>query len=400
MGVDRKEFLRLLGLGATAPLLLGCDRSAAAGGGSAAGDGAAGVQDLPEVTWPPYGNTVVVDALAGPLPISIPQGSLPLTEAALEAVRTSGITAVNVTVNAIPTDGLGAYEATRAKMDGWIREAGARPELLSVARDVGDIQAAKDSSRLGLILGFQDATPFEDDLARLDEFYGDGVRIVQLTYNVENRVGFGCLAPEDRGLTELGREVVARLDELGVLIDLSHCGPRTSLDGVRASVNSVSFTHTGCNAVYQHPRNKDDETLRLLADRGGVVGIYLMPFLNPEGEPTTAHVLDHIDHALNVCGADHVGIGSDQGITPLDVSGGFQEQFDAVSAQRAALGIAAPREDTVPYVPELNHPRRMETIAGMMASRGHSDAVIEKVMGANFMRLFGEVWGDARSLDP
>jgi membrane dipeptidase len=155
----------------------------------------------------------------------------------------------------------------------------------------------------------------------------------------------------------------------------------------------VAFTHTGCNAVFRHPRNKDDETLRLLADRGGVVGIYLMPFLNAEGEATADHVLDHLDHALRVCGEDHVGIGSDQGIIPLDVSGGFRAQFEAVSAERAALGIAAPREDTIPYVPELNHPRRMETIAAMMSGRGHSDAVIEKVLGANFMRLLGEVWG-------
>lgn len=389
MRVDRKEFLRLLGLGAAAPLVLGCDTGRADGTGA----GEDVVLARPDLPWPRYDDAVVIDALAGPLPISIPQGDLPLTEAVVEAVRVSGITAVNITANAMPRIGVGAYDGTRAKVDSWIAEAEARPELLSIARSGADIRAAKEAGRLALILGFQDSSPFSDDLTRLDEFYGDGLRIVQLTYNVENSVGFGCLAPDDQGLTELGREVVARLDELGVLVDLSHCGSQTSLDGIQASAGPVSFTHTGCNAVYRHPRNKDDEALRLVADRGGVVGIYLMPFLNPEGEATAEHVLDHLDHALNVCGADHVGIGSDQGIVPLDVSGEFQAQFDAVSAQREAMGIAAPREDTIPYVPELNHPRRMETIAGMMAGRGHSDDVIEKVMGANFMRLFGEVWG-------
>ena len=121
-------------------------------------------------------------------------------------------------------------------------------------------------------------------------------------------------------------------------------------------------------------------------------GVYRMPFLNPAGPPTASDVMDHIDHALGVCGEDHVGIGSDQGIVPLDVSGDFPSQFDAVSAQRSAAEIAAPREDTVPHVPELNTPRRMETIADMMAGRGHAGQAIEKVLGANFVRLSGEVW--------
>jgi membrane dipeptidase len=129
-----------------------------------------------------------------------------------------------------------------------------------------------------------------------------------------------------------------------------------------------------------------------MAERGGVIGIYLMPFLNPSGPPTAEDVLAHIEHALDVCGEDHVGIGSDQGIVPLDVSGDFNERFEQVSARRSALGIAAPREDTIPYVPDLNHARRLETIASMMEARGHSSAVIEKVIGGNFMRLFGEVW--------
>ncbi|MDH3223719.1 MAG: dipeptidase, partial [Gemmatimonadota bacterium] len=160
----------------------------------------------------------------------------------------------------------------------------------------------------------------------------------------------------------------------------------------RASRQPVSFTHTGCNALYRHPRNKDDEALRLLSERGGVVGIYLMPFLNAEGSPSAEDVLDHIEHALNVCGEDHVGIGSDQGIVPLDLGGDFRTRFEEVSVLRAEAGIAAPREDTVPFVPELNHPRRMETIAAMMAERGHPGAVIEKVIGGNFIRLLDDVW--------
>ena len=391
MQLSRKAFLKLMGAATTASLGVGCEREAA--------------RDAPAVTvnstpggllvgnWPPYPDAVVIDGLASPLQINIPQGGLPLGESDLQAVQSSGITAVNITVNALPTETATAYDATVEKLTAWVDEVERQPQVLTVARTTDELLEAKASGRLALILGFQDAIPFEDDLDRIGEFYGAGVRIVQLTYNIANKVGVGCLEASDSGLTELGREVVSRLDELGVLIDLSHCGPQTTLDGIRASNRPVSCTHTGCNAVYRHPRGKDDETLRLLADRGGVVGIYLMPFLNAAGPPTADDVLDHLDCALNVCGEDHVGIGSDQGIVPLDVGGAFQTQFDEVSAMRAAAGIAAPREDTIPFVPELNHPKRMETLAAMMASRGHASSVIEKVVGGNFLRLLGEVWG-------
>jgi membrane dipeptidase len=374
--MQRRDFVRLAGAAALGPV--------------AASLACAGRRPG---TWARYDDAVVIDALASPIQFNIPQQTLPLTESVLEHVRASGLTAVNLTVNVRATDDASAFANTRARIDAWKREIDAHLDVLTLARSLGDIHDAKTAGRLGIILGFQDTVPFEDDLAGLDDFHGMGVRIVQLTYNVRNRIGSGSLVPEDTGLTDLGREAVARMDELGIVVDLSHCGARTTLDGIRASTNPVGITHSGCRAVFDHPRSKDDETLRAMADGGGVLGIYLMPFLNPSGPPAAEDVLVHIEHALDVCGEDHVGIGSDQGIVPLDVSGDFPQRFAEVSAERSELGIAAPREDTIPFVPELNHPRRLETIAGLMESRGHSGRVIEKVMGANFMRLFEEVWG-------
>jgi membrane dipeptidase len=335
----------------------------------------------------------VVDALAGPIQFNIPQGTLPLGDKALDDVRRSGITAVNLTVNARATDSGSAFDNTRDRIASWMRELEAHPMSLVGVRSVADLRDAKASQRLGLILGFQDTLPVEDDLGRIDDFYDVGVRIIQLTYNTTNKIGSGCLASEDAGLSELGVEAVSRMDEKRLLIDLSHCGRRTTLDGIRTSIRPVAITHSGCAAVFRHPRSKDDTTLRLLAENGGVVGIYFMPFLNPSGPPSAEHVLAHIEHALDVCGEEHVGIGSDQGIVPLDVGDDFAERFEDVSRQRTAAGIAAPREDTIPYVPDLNHPRRLEAIADRMAARGHASRVIEKVLGANFMRLFEEVWG-------
>ena len=379
--MKRREFVRLASVGVIAPEMLRAVEE-----GRPSGERA-------RLAWPGYEQAFVVDALAGPMQFNIPQGALPLGDEALDHISSSGITAVNLTVNARAGVNGSAFDNTRARIETWARELVANPATLVGVRSVADLRDAKASQKLGLILGFQDAVPIEDDLGRIEEFYELGVRIVQLTYNVVNKIGSGCLAADDGGLSELGVEVVDCLDERRVLIDLSHCGPRTTLDGIRASRRPVSLTHSGCRAVFDHPRSKDDATLRLLAENGGVVGIYLMPFLNPSGPPSAAHVLAHIEHALDVCGEDHVGIGSDQGIVPLDVGGDFTARFEEVSRQRTAAGIAAPREDTIPYVPDLNHPRRLETIADHMSARGHPSRVIEKVLGANFMRLFEEVWG-------
>ena len=379
--MKRREFVRLASVGVIAPEMLRAVEE-----GRPSGERA-------RLAWPGYEQAFVVDALAGPMQFNIPQGALPLGDEALDHISSSGITAVNLTVNARAGVDGSAFDNTRARIATWARELVANPATLVGVRSVADLRDAKASQKLGLILGFQDAVPIEDDLGRIEEFYELGVRIVQLTYNVVNKIGSGCLAADDGGLSELGVEVVDCLDERRVLIDLSHCGPRTTLDGIRASRRPVSITHSGCRAVFDHPRSKDDATLRLLAENGGVVGIYLMPFLNPSGPPSAAHVLAHIEHALDVCGEDHVGIGSDQGIVPLDVGGDFTARFEEVSRQRTAAGIAAPREDTIPYVPDLNHPRRLETIADHMSARGHPSRVIEKVLGANFMRLFEEVWG-------
>jgi len=311
---------------------------------------------------------------------------------ALELVQSSGITALNLTVNRRADSDTSAFEATLARIAQWEREIDAHPNVFSRVRNVGDIHAAKQNATLGLIHGFQDTAPFGEELDRIDTFHGLGVRITQLTYNIENRVGSGCLVPTDSGLTEFGRQVVERMDDLGMLVDLSHCGPKTTLDGIRASSMPVAITHSGCNAIFRHPRSKDDATLKEMADRGGVVGIYLMPFLNSDGPPSIDDMITHLEYALNLCGEEHVGIGSDQGIVPLDTGGNFMVDFERVSADRQAAGIASPREDIPPYLPALNSPQRMQIIAEQLASRGHSARLIEKVLGENFLRLFDEVW--------
>ena len=232
----------------------------------------------------------------------------------------------------------------------------------------------------------------EGDATRLDLFHRYGVKIVQLTYNVRNLLGDGCLEPDDAGLSRHGRAVVARMNDLGMLVDLSHCGTHTTDDGIAVSAKPVAITHSGCKAVFDHPRSKSDATLKRLADKGGVIGIYLMPFINPAGQPTAADLIRQIEHAVQVCGEEHVGIGSDLSITPHRVTPEYAERHQRFVAERKRQGIAAPREEDFMFVADLNTPRRMEQIAERLATRGHSDARIEKIIGGNFLRLFGEVW--------
>lgn len=394
MTVDRRTFVKLAGAAALVPGALAAPTAASDGpvGAVVPLGGPTGGPTPSTTSWPGYRDAVVIDALASPIQFNIPQSQLPLSGADLDNARRSGITAVNLTVGVVGAAAPDPFAGTVARIAAWEREVDRHPDVLRRVRTAADLADAKATGRLGLIYGFQDVVPFGGDLDRIDLFYGLGVRIVQLTYNDRNLMGDGSLEPNGGGLSRLGHAAVARMNELGILVDLSHCGARTTLEGIRASAVPASATHTGCSAVFDHPRNKDDATLRLLADRGGVVGIYLMPFLNPAGPPTAEDVAVHVEHALQVCGEDHVGIGSDQGITPLDVADPFPTQFQAVSARRQAMGIAAPREDTVPYVPELNSPMRMEMIADLMARRGHGDRVIAKLLGGNFARLLGEVW--------
>lgn len=258
-----------------------------------------------------------------------------------------------------------------------------------------DIDRAKREGKLGLIIGFQSTEMMEAETSRIDLFHGLGARIMQLTYNGRSLFGDGCLEPGNAGLSRLGHKAVERMNEVGVAVDLSHAGQRTTAEAIAASSRPVLISHTGCNAIYSHPRSNDDAELRAAAETGGVVGIYLMPFLDGGTGPSTAEMfLAHLDHALDVCGEDHVGIGSDQGIEPIDDGPEYRENLRREVEMRQKMGISAPGEspDRPPFIPELNDARRMDLIASAMVDRGYSTKVIEKILGGNFYRVFGEIW--------
>ena len=335
-----------------------------------------------------YERAIVIDALANPGSMNVswpPRG--PLSEKQKDAIASSGVTAINVTVSA------DTFEATTRNIALWQGEADRYPALLSIVRRHDDIARAKKEKTLGLILGFQNTEMLERDLSRLDVYHRLGVRIIQLTYNDRNIIGDGCLEPGDAGLSAYGREVVERMNALGLALDLSHCGTRTTAEGIAQSKKPPLITHSGCREVYRHPRSKEDRELKAMADKGGVVGIYFMPFIGPgPGAPTVEMLMRQIDHAIKVCGVDHVGIGSDLSTAPIDETPEYLAEFKRFVDGRKARNISAPDEERPLYIPELNHSRRIEGVVRSLRQRKYSDEVIEKIIGGNFHRVFKQIW--------
>jgi membrane dipeptidase len=266
-----------------------------------------------------------------------------------------------------------------------------QPDAFFKVQSVADFDRAKKENKLGIIYSFESPNMLEDKIDRINLFRGLGVRVMQLTYNRRTPLGCGCLDGETDGLTELGRNAVAKINEISVALDLSHSNTKTTAEGIAASKKPVLITHAGCRAVYMHPRNKEDRELKALADKGGVIGIYMLPYLTDSPkQPMLKDYLEHLDHAVKVCGEDHVGIGSD--IPFLHVGEAGLADMKKAAEERKAAGIAAPGEDRPIYIPDLNTERKMELITDALLKRGYESSAVEKILGGNFKRAFAEIW--------
>ncbi len=306
----------------------------------------------------------------------------------------SGTAAVNTTIGYVagPQEPFESSVADIARWNGIIR---AHSDALLKVWTAADIERAAREGKVGIIQGFQNAAMMGNDAERVAVFAGLGVKVIQLTYNVANQIGYGSMVPEDGGLTELGREVVAELNAARTLVDLSHSGERTCLDALEVSTAPIAITHTGCRAVTDLPRNKTDQELRLVADGGGIVGIYFMPFLAIDGMAVAADVVRHVEHAVQVCGEEHVGIGTDGGTTAWDdLDAAYESARRDVEARRAAgIGAAGERAGVVPFIPDLQGPDQFRQLADMLSARGHSADRVEKILGRNALRVMRDVWG-------
>lgn len=299
-----------------------------------------------------------------------------------ERLRAGGVTAVNATI--------AAWHPLPETMK-HIAEMRYRVEQdanLMQVRNVSGIAQAKAARKLGVIFGFQDTEPLDDNLRMLTIHRELGVQIIQLTYNHTNRVGSGNLVPNDEGLTTFGREVVVEMNWLGILIDLSHCGPRTTLDAIEASAQPVAFTHANPFALCPHPRNKSDDAFKALAANGGVVGVVVFaPLLTGGPIATLDDYLQRIDYLVNLIGIDHVGIGPD-----------FMEEMTPEVSAQALRGMPP---EVVAKFRAVQSTQGFESIAacanvtaGLLA-RGYRVEDVKKIMGENWLRLYSQVWREA-----
>ncbi len=361
-------------------------REVIAAAGALALAGSAKAQSVTGEAKALYARALVFDANLSP-PVA---DHLPFPKAMLDMVRASGVTAMKTSLGGTDEK----FEDTTAEIAFTQRVIEAYPDAFLQVREASDFARAKREGKCGILLSFESTDMFEGRLDRIELFRGLGVRVMQLSYNKTSPWASGVMADPPTGLTDLGRKAVAAMNEQSVAIDISHANEATSKDVLALSKPPVLVTHAGCAAIHPHPRNKPDALLRAVADKGGVVGIFDLPYLaaSPK-QPTLDDYMAHMTHALSVCGEDHVGIGSDSGLEPFDLSPAGMESFRKNVEYRKKTGVAAPEEDRPMYVIGLNTPRRGEIIADALLKRGYSQRVAEKVLGANFVAALTRIWG-------
>lgn len=347
---------------------------------------------VPPPPW--YANAVVIDGLGG---ISDPYASsdeLRLTDRAWAEMRMTGITAVRDTL--LPVGNYAdSWEQFSRNLDNYHNQLLANPDRLLLVGKASDIAAAKSSGKLGIILGTQDTAMVGPALDRLAEMKKRGVRCVQLTYNLANLGGDGSIEPRNAGLTNLGRDTIRRIEAEGLLLDLAHGGAATIDEAIAFAKRPLTISHTGARAITDHPRNVSDAAIRGVAEKGGVVGVYFMPYLASNMHASGAMLLDHIDHVARVAGEDHVAIGTDGGVLPTIIDQAARDYARKDYEQRKAAGIAAPGEgpDVFPLVLDYDSIDKLERLGTDLMKRGWSRARVEKLLGANLLRLYREVWG-------
>jgi membrane dipeptidase len=328
--------------------------------------------------------SLVIDMLA-PLKLDFrPEAySQPLTDSEAAMFRSCGITGFH---NSVGVGGASAYEDALQFIAAWSGFVGRNTEVFTLVGKAGDLDHAKSRQKIAVIMGLQNADEFREP-KDVKAFFEIGLRCAQLTYNTQNLIGSGSTERVDGGISDYGVEIIKAMNEVGMLVDVSHSGAQTTLDAIEISPKPIAFTHSNCRALNDHPRLKTDEAIRKLAAKGGVMGITGVRNFVKDKEPTTVEdIVDHIDHVVKLVGMDHVGIGSDSDLMGYDHMPA--DQYQQLKAGYKSSYAFRDKIDTDGF----NHPRKVYDLTAALIHRGYSDANIQAVLGGNFRRLLGSTW--------
>jgi membrane dipeptidase len=302
----------------------------------------------------------------------------------LQPYKDSGINVFHV---ATGLGGPDAYDRTLRMFASWNGFIANHDQYLMRIDSVADLNRVKTSGKIGICIGLQNSEQFrrpED----VDFFHSIGQRVSQLTYNARNLIGNGATERRDDGISDFGVSIIERMNKIGMAVDVSHCGDRTTLDAFEISKKPVLITHSNCRALVPgHPRLKTDEAIKKVGEAGSVMGITGVRMFVKGDEPTTIeHVLDHFDHVTKLIGHEHLGVGSD-----MDLYG-----YDAMPAE-ANKQLRASYKGSYGFrekidIEGLNHPKRMYDLTEGLIRRKYSDAAIQGILGGNFKRVLNVIW--------
>ena len=306
------------------------------------------------------------------------------TEADLQPFKQSGINVFHIGVGMGGPDSFLEVLKFFATWNGFIAD---HTDQLMRIDSPGDLERVKRSGKIGVLLGLQNSEHFRTP-ADVTMFHGLGQRVSQLTYNSRNLIGNGSTERRDEGISDFGVRIIERMNTVGMAVDVSHCGDRTTLDAFEISKKPVLITHSNCRALAPgHPRCKTDEAIMKVGAAGSVMGITGVRMFVKNDEPTTIeHVLDHFDHVSKLIGPDHLGVGSD-----IDLYGYDKMPPDQNRQLRAGYkGSYGFREKI--DVEGLDHPKRMFDLTEGLIRRKYSDKDIEGILGGNFKRVLSQIW--------
>jgi len=277
-----------------------------------------------------------------------------------------GVTALNTT---IVIDDLPNFFDVIEYISSWYRGCEKYKDLIMPVNTTEDIIKAKKKNKLGIILGFQSTKPIENNLDKLDIFAKLGIKIIQLTYQRRNWVGDGCGERYDSGLSRFGVEAVKRMNELGILIDLSHCGDQTIKDAIEISEKPVAFTHANSRALCDNVRNKTDEQIKALAEKEGVISLTLFaPFIRIGRKVLSEDFFEIVDHVVKLVGVDHVGVSDNpEAARGIDFNSRYPQGMGSIDF----------------CLPEITK--------GLL-NRSYTEEDIKKFLGINNLNLFKKVW--------